>query len=297
MWRSSMRHLYLLAAAAGLLSAMPAFAQSYSATIAQKDVEVRSGPSMTFFATSKLNLNDKVLVLRESKEAPGWLEIVPPAGSFSWINAKYVQFAKQGDRLGAVVSDPPQAGSVLPGSVVVDQPPNRESMKLTPGIVVEVIERPLNLQGETWLPIRPHPNEVRFLPASAVKGAVTVAPTSVSPGNWTLTPSGYAKDPVVAEADRELAAGNKEKARQLYYQAATSPNTDPNTKAYAQNRYASLNNPTVPATTTSLSPGNPPNPAVKLQTLKAPEWSAYGRLGETKLTSDNGQPLYTLDHG
>src|SRR5579862_8570310 len=103
-----MRHLYLLAAVVGLLSAMPAFAQTYSATIMQKEVEVRSGPSTTFFPTSKLNLNDKVLVLRESKEAQGWLEIVPPAGSFSWINAKYVQFAKQGDRLGVIVTDPPQ---------------------------------------------------------------------------------------------------------------------------------------------------------------------------------------------
>src|ERR1700720_889755 len=98
MWRSSMRHLYFLAALGGLVSAMPAFAQTYSATILQKEVEVRSGPSTTCFATSKLNQNDKVLVLRESKEAEGWLEIVPPAGSFSWIKAKYVQFARQGDR-------------------------------------------------------------------------------------------------------------------------------------------------------------------------------------------------------
>lgn len=294
-----MRQPIFLSALACLFVGAPAFAQTYSAAIMQKDVEVRSGPSTTFFPTSKLNQNDKVLVLRESKEAPGWLEIVPPAGSFSWINAKHVKFAKPGDRLGAIDPDPPQAVSILPGSVLVDQPPNRESMKLTPGIVVEVVERPLNLQGETWLPIRPHPNEVRYIPASAVKGAVTVAPaTNVGPTKWTLGPNGYNADPLIAEADKELAAGNKERARVLYWQAANSPTLDPNNKTYARNRYETLTNPTVPATTTSLSPANPaPTPPVKLQTLKGPDWSVYGRLGETKLLSDNGQPLYTLDDG
>jgi hypothetical protein len=183
--------------------------------------------------------------------------------------------------------------------VIVNQPPNRESMKLAPGTVVEVVERPLTIQGETWLPIRPHPNEVRYIPAEAVKGAATVAPTAVSPGNWTLTPNGFVKDPVVAEADKEFGAGNKERARQLYWQAANSTTIDANTKAYARNRYESLTNPGVPATTTSLSPGASPTPTIpgKIQTLKGAEWSVYGRLGETKLLSDNGQPLYTLDDG
>lgn len=294
-----MRQPIILSALACVLSSAPAFAQTYTATIMQKDVEVRSGPSTQFFPTSKLNQNDKILVLRESKEAPGWLEIVPPPGSFSWINAKHVKFAKPGDRLGAVDPDPPQAVSVLPGSVLVDQPPNRESMKLTPGVVVEVIERPLTLQGETWLPIRPHPNEVRYVPASAVKGAVTVAPaTSVGPTTWKQTPLGYSKDPLIAEADKELEAGNKDRAKQLYWAAANSTTIDANGKAYAQNRYSLLTNPTVPGTTTSMSPGTlPPNTAVKLQTLRGAEWSVYGRLAETKLASDNGQPLYTLDDG
>ncbi len=89
-----MRSHRFIAAAAGLLAACgPALAQNYpaEAVILQPEVEVRSGPSKQFFATSKLKQNDKVLVLRESKEAPGWLEIVPPTGAFSWGNAKNVK--------------------------------------------------------------------------------------------------------------------------------------------------------------------------------------------------------------
>lgn len=288
-----MRQPMLLSAVAFLMAAAPAFAQSYAAVILQKEVEVRSGPSKTFYPTSKLNQNDKVLVLRESKEAPGWLEIMPPPGSFSWVNSKYVKFAAQGDRLGAIDANMTQAVSVLPGSVLVNQEPNRESVKVMPGTIVELVERPLTAGGETWLPIKPHSSEVRYIPVEAVKAATTVQASPA--GNWNLTPNGFVKDPVLAEADKELAAGNRERAKQLYLQVANT-SVDQNTKRYAQDRYAALQNPTVPATTTSLSPVTP-QPGVAATTLRAAEWSVYGRLRDTKLTADNGQPLYALEDG
>jgi hypothetical protein len=76
-----MRHHRLIAALAGFLAvAGPALAQTFPAesAILLPEVEVRSGPSKTFFPTSKLKQNEKVVILRESKEAPGWYEIKPP---------------------------------------------------------------------------------------------------------------------------------------------------------------------------------------------------------------------------
>jgi hypothetical protein len=293
-----MRHPLFLSAMVCCLAAGPAFAQSYpaEAIILQKDVEVRSGPSKNFFPTSKLNQSEKVLVLRESKEAPGWLEIKPPVGSFSWISGKYV---KQVDaRHGFVECDPTRPVPILPGSTLVNQEPNRESMKLTAGTVVVIVDRPMTVNGETWLPIQPHPSEVRYLPAESVKPAATVTPASNSPPNWTRGPDGFSANSALAEADQALKANDVNRARLLYQQVANNA-TDQNQKAYAWNRLASLPtgpNPPVAATTTSLSPTNPTPPsAVNLQTLKVPAWSTYGRLRDTKLLSENNQAIYGLE--
>lgn len=244
-----MRRYRMVAALAGLILAGPALAQQQSypadAIILLPEVEVRSGPSKNFYATSKLRQGERVTVLRESKEAPGWLEIKPPPQSFSWISAKYV---KQTDATHAFVDcDPARPAQILPGSRLVDQPPNRESMKLTAGTIVVIVDKALTVQGETWLPIQPQPSEVRYLPAEAVKSATVVAATQTGPTNWTL--GGGGATPAVPTSTQR-------------------PGT----------------------TTTALSPGN-------LQQLKESSWSAYGRLYETKLAGESGQPLYALDIG
>ena len=84
-----MRTKVALTLLAGMLSAGAAAAQD--AVILLPSAEVRSGPSDKFYPTSKLLKGDHVTVLREAKDAQGWLEIKPPTGSFSWIKAKYVQ--------------------------------------------------------------------------------------------------------------------------------------------------------------------------------------------------------------
>ena len=90
------------------------------------EVEVRSGPTKEYFPTSKLRQGERVQVLRESKDQPGWLAIKPPPGSFSWINAKYVKQVDQ--RTGYVEGDGGQAVPVLPGSSVINKAPNVESV-------------------------------------------------------------------------------------------------------------------------------------------------------------------------
>jgi uncharacterized protein YgiM (DUF1202 family) len=292
-----MRTRRFIAALAGLLAvAGPALAQNYPAeqSIMLPDVEVRSGPSKVYFATSKLKQGDKVVVLRANKD-PNWLEIKPPADSFSWINAKYV---KQIDAThGFVDCDPTKPAPILPGSKIVDQPPNSEGLKLTAGTVVVLIARPLGVQGETWLPIAPHPSEVRYIPAEAVSPAKVVVAQQVGSTNWTLGAGVFTTDPNFAAAEKLYAAGDYAKARPLYQQVVNTT-TDTNLKILAMNKLASMPQAgTTPAQTASRTAMSPGTPNANLMKLKEPAWTQYGRLYETKLTGDAGQPLYAMDVG
>lgn len=286
----------LIAVVAGLLLAGPALAQN-SATILRSEVDVRSGPSMTAFATSKLKQNDRVEIVRISKD-PAWLEIRPPAQSFSWIKAKNV---RQIDATHAAVEcDPTRPVDILPGSRIVDQPPDRISMTLTQGTVVVIVDRPLTVNGETYLPIAPHPSEVRYLPADAVQQSTVVAAQN-SPTNWTLSQQGYTANPYLAEGDKALASGDRARAQQYYQQAANTA-ADQNQKVLAMNKLMDLQRtnttPAIPASLTKSSTAfSPSNPAVNLQKIAEAAWSKYGRLYDTKQFGENGQPLYALDVG
>src|SRR4051794_8899708 len=62
----------------------------YVAVITQADAEVRSGPGAeaSLYPTNRLQRGQRVEVV---KELPGgWLEIKPPAGSFSWVNTRFI---------------------------------------------------------------------------------------------------------------------------------------------------------------------------------------------------------------
>ena len=282
--------LLLLAAMVGVFTSAPLFAQE--AVIVQKEVDVRSGPATKFYATSKLYQNDKVLVLRESKESPGWVEIKPPAGSFSWINAKYVKRVDQ--KHGFVECDPSRPVSVLPGSRLVNQAPDRESVKLTAGTIVVLVNPPMLVDGETWLPVEPHSSEVRYIPKEAVNTTPATAVNVATP-NWTQTSSGYQGNSVLAEAEQALKNNDLARAKQLYQIVANNA-TDQNQKVFAMNRLDSLSRLTVQGTTTSLSPGNQtPTAPVNVQTVQGPNWSTYGRVSTTGLKSEAGQPIYILE--
>src|SRR5207245_1016528 len=71
-----------------------------------------------------------------------------------------------------------------------------------------------------------------------------------------------------------------------------------NSKWLASNRLATLqSNYAVQGTSTSLSPANPAAAAAlaNLQTLKTPDWTAYGRLRDIKVAREDGQPIYSLE--
>ena len=303
-----MRYRLVLAVAAGFLAAGgPVFAQYPAEAVVLQDVEVRSGPSKTFVPTSKLLRGDKVIVIRECKESAGWLEIKPPVHSFSWINGK---FAKQIDaRYAYVDADPARPAPVLPGSTLVNQEPNREIIKLIQGTIVIIVDRPQGIGGDTWLPIMPHPSEVRYIPVEAVKAATQIATTNAVP-NWTLTPNGYyTTNAMLADAETARKNGDYNRARQLYSQVANTT-TDQSQKVYAMGQLNSL--PQGPFQTasaqkdpiTAYSPAVNPQPvpvpsqpaaATSLITTQAPAWSSPGRLRDTTLKTDDGQPIYVLE--
>ena len=237
-------------------------------------------------------------MLRESKEAPGWYEIKPPAGSFSWINSKYV---KQIDaKHGVVDCDPTRPVQILPGSRLVTQEPNRESMKLTQGVIVVIVSTPMPVGNDTWLPIEPHPHEVRYIPAESVQAVKAITPAVASNGSWLRMPDGYTGNPKLAEAEQARQQGDLNRARQLLLDVQNT-SLDPNQRQLATNLLESMkqmpaspfqtaSNPKFDETRTAFSP----TPANLVQSAKA-DWSTYGRLRETLLQSDYGQPLYTLE--
>ena len=68
----------------------------FEATVTVAETYVRSGPGPRFYPTSKLKRGTRVHVRR--KDLGGWYMIDPPAGSFSWIRAEYVDRSGSGRR-------------------------------------------------------------------------------------------------------------------------------------------------------------------------------------------------------
>src|SRR5690242_1756801 len=85
-----MRPAHLMGGMALIVAcAVPAAGQvsTQDAVVTAPEVEVRSGPSPMFYVTSKLKNGARVRVV---KEEGNYLAIVPPAGSFSWVNARFL---------------------------------------------------------------------------------------------------------------------------------------------------------------------------------------------------------------
>src|SRR5207253_1631517 len=83
-----------------------------------------------------------------------------PPGSFSWINTRVVEQTSSNPH---VVS----AAFIRVGSRVVNQEPIVERFKVAAGTIVAVIGRAEPGRDGPWLPIRPVPSEVRYIPAEA----------------------------------------------------------------------------------------------------------------------------------
>lgn len=196
----------------------------FDATVAMPEVEVRSGPSPQFYATTKLRQGTSVHVLEEKD---GWLAIAPPAGSFSWINNRLID---RNGRTAVVLTDAP----VRIGSSVSNAPPTVEQVTLARGAQVIIMGEPYSPQEEQpagkWWPIQPPPQERRYIPKDAVRTTAAVetvaaaAPTGQpqDKGAWptpgTPPQSPASGSPLMDQARQAETAGNVPKAIELYTQ-------------------------------------------------------------------------------
>lgn len=79
---------------------VPAF--PYVAEITGDNVNIRSGPGTNYYRCGKLNRAIRVKVVGSKFS---WSQIVPPAGSFSWISKQYVSVDADNPTIGTVTSD------------------------------------------------------------------------------------------------------------------------------------------------------------------------------------------------
>ncbi len=99
-----------------------------------QDVYVRAGPGTAWYSCGKLNAPARVRVVGAKHI---WLEIIPPAGSFSWISKNYVKPDAGNPEIGIVTAD---SVNVWAGSE--DVPPTRSirrQTKLNKGKTVKLL--------------------------------------------------------------------------------------------------------------------------------------------------------------
>ncbi len=102
--------------------------------------EVWCGPSTSngLYPTNLLRQGDRVQVERELES--GWLVIRPPAGSFSWINSRFVQYISSKYANYVVTYDGHDVPVLIGSSLKVDRP-TRIGVRLPRGAQVRVIGR------------------------------------------------------------------------------------------------------------------------------------------------------------
>ena len=74
----------------------------YIAEITATNVNIRSGPGMNYYRCAELSSPNTVTVVGEKL---GWLKIVPPAQSFSWISKQFIRFEPNTPKTGIVTGD------------------------------------------------------------------------------------------------------------------------------------------------------------------------------------------------
>ncbi len=176
----------------GLSGILPATAAAqdrkfpYEAIVDVDSEYVRCGPGPKYYPTSKLARGEKVMVHRH--DPGGWVMIAPPADSFSWIQADYVQKLESGRGSLTANNVIVHVGSALGDERSVYQ------RTLSKGDTVEILQQ-AKLTTErgpmTMYKIKPPPREYRWIatkaivPGTALKGGGPLKPPSAPLPNIT----------------------------------------------------------------------------------------------------------------
>jgi hypothetical protein len=265
------------------------------------DVRAKPGTEPAVYVTQKLRRGDIVQVVE--KTADGWLKIVPPPGSFSWINTATLRHAEGPQGVWLVA---PEQGpvSVLVGSPYKSGKPDVVGTRLERGAqVVAIGDVHTSEDGDgSWLPIMPPAGEYRYIRATDV---VEATASSAATTTTAAHPGGPAKevpasaqdvhvggptapanaDPLLQQAEQLERAGDRQGAARLYEQLGNrclNSNRDAATQYFT--RAAWLRGDSTPATTP-----RPTNEAEALyyqarQYEQAGKWAdaakLYERLGD-----------------
>jgi hypothetical protein len=287
-------------ALAGTVSAEPFSVEKKKITL--PEAEVRSGPSATnYYPTNTLHKGDEVEVIKNKQAPAGWLPIKPPPGSFSWINGRFVR--QDNDHTGVVLGEDTE---VLIGSPLNTGPPSARASPLPRGAILTIVGQPLRTSdGSRWLPIQPHPTEMRYIASDAIKDGATPVPAVVAKPQ-TAVLKGLYDQALAAERNR-----NVPEAQKLWNQLAQQT-PDPNYQKLYRDRAASLAQPgsgtnsfpvsltgrIVPtgAQATSLygTPQWSPPGTGSTAASQESRWSGPGRLWKSALQVD-GKQVYRLE--
>ena len=185
---------------------LPAF--PFLAEITGDDVYVRSGQGTQYYNSGKVRKGDKVKVVGNKFS---WLQIVPPAGSYSWISKQYVQIDPRNNTSGTVIGE---AVRVYAGSDEV-QPMHSTSLqvKLNKGDKVTIVGE----EKDGYCKIAPpegaylwvssqHAKPLGTLMAAQATTTTSVMPTTAHPVPATPFPTnpGELKAPVSSPNDPNM---------------------------------------------------------------------------------------------
>jgi hypothetical protein len=216
-----MRYTSLLAALTLLLISSARLTAADKApdvrTVIVPRAQVWCGPSTAagLYPTNVLRQGERVQVVQELDS--GWLAIRPPAGSFSWINERFVQHTVAKYPNNYVVNREDYPAPVLIGSSEVKTKPTRMGTNLERGTQVHVIGRAMKDDEGTWLPIEAPEGEVRYIRKEDVsKPRPVVNATAATPVSVRKEPPPPDGDALWRDADRAERTGRIADAIRLY---------------------------------------------------------------------------------
>jgi hypothetical protein len=146
------------------------------------EVRCKPGAEPAVYVTQKLPRGEVVQVVR--KTGDGWVEILPPKGSYSWVNTSQLRPANDKQSVWLVTAEGGPV-PVLVGSPFKPGKPDVVGATLQRGAQVVAVgeARPSEDGDGQWLPIMPPGGEFRYvrekdvvaLPASPASGTTTTA--------------------------------------------------------------------------------------------------------------------------
>src|SRR5262249_28798662 len=136
--------------------------------VAADVAEVRALPSTAApsYVTNRLRRGAAVEVVEAMDN--GWVKVRPPQGSFSYINARFLEHVVQDLPNLVVTCDDKEVEVFIGSEVVASHRPTVCGVKLKRGAQVTSIGKPIEDAEGAWMPIEPPPSEVRYLPAGAL---------------------------------------------------------------------------------------------------------------------------------